>query len=510
MAKPIIDHEPGFLPRSIDETIEALVPMGVLFRWAGGLCRLHTLAKDQAGPVRRAKGSIVLVPVDADHLVELATDAAVHRKWDGRAADYKVTNCPRGIPAGILARGHWPEFPELVGVVESATLDLDGEEISMPGYHAKSGLYVATSHKLPAMKGVAGRARGERGIKTLEKLLADFPFVSDTDRAAALAAIMTALLRRLLPSAPMFAVTAPTPGTGKTLLAEIFSLIATGRRPPVLSMGHDENEFTKRVYGVLLAGDTVLLIDNVTRPMGNEDVLNQLLSQPILRFRPLGGSGMVSAPTNVLVTVTGNNLSVVGDAKRRTCLIRLDAKVERPEQREFARDILAETLTSRDELIRAALEVTRSYVDAGCPAVDARPYGSFSDWDRMVRRPLIWLGLPDPLQASEGLRDADPDMECMRLLFMAWNDKYGDSALTAAEVVKDGLDRFLRDDGKPGALINPDLYDALQLATGEKINARRLGNWLRYHKDRIIDGLQLAQAGSDGHTKVASWKVIAL
>lgn len=506
MTKPIVDHEPGFLPRGIDQTIQALVPMGVLFRWAGGLCRLHTLAKDQAGPVRRAKGSIVLVPVDADHLVELATEAAVHRKWDGRACDYKVTNCPRGIPAGILARGHWPEFPDLVGIVEAATLDLDGEEISLPGYHAKSGLYVATSRKLPEMKGVAGRAKGRRGIDILKGLLDGFPFVSEADLSASLAAVLTGLLRRSLPAAPMFAISAPTPGTGKTLLAEIVALIATGRRPPVLSLGHDENEFTKRVYGVLLAGDSVLLLDNVVRPLGGEDVLNQLLSQPVLRFRPLGASGMVSAPTNVLVMVTGNNLSVVSDAKRRTCLVRLDAKIERPEQRVFDRDILVETLARRDELIRAALEVSRSYIEAGCPAVDAKPYGSFSDWDRLIRRPLIWYGLPDPLQSSEGLREADPDLECMRLLFMAWRDIYGERSITAAEVSKDALEYSLA--GAEPA--HPDLRDALQVACGEKINARRLGNWLRYHKDRIIDGVQLVQAGSDGHAKVSSWKVIQL
>lgn len=503
MDKPTINHDQGCLPRVIDQTIEALAKKGGFFRWAGGLYVLYTLTKDQDGPVKRGKGSVVLVPLTVSLAVEMATDAAGHRKWDSRANDYKVTNCPRQVAEGVMARGYWPEFPELLGVVEAATLDLDGREISAMGCDPKTGIFVATAAKLPEMKGKRGRAAGAHGVKVLLDFLSDFPFVSPADKSAALAAVMTALLRRLLPAAPMFGITAPTPGTGKTLLAEVVSIIATGRRPPVLSMGNDENEFTKRVYGVLLAGDIMVLIDNVTRPMGTEDVLNQLISQPFLRFRPLGGSGMVTAPTNALVMVTGNNLYIVGDAKRRTCLIRVDAKIERPEQREFSRDILAETLSRRDELIRAALEISKSYIETGCPAVDARPYGSFSDWDRMVRRPLIWHGCDDPLLASEGLRDSDPDLEAMRLMFTAWRDKYQDKAATAAEVIQAGLEYGLTQH------VNPELHDALQLACAGKIDPRRLGNWLRYHKDRIIDGMQLVQDGIE-RTRAVRWKLVQL
>lgn len=503
MSKPTVNHDQGCLPRGTDQTIEALAKKGGVFRWAGGLYVLYTLTKDQDGPFKRRKGSVVLIPLTVPLLVEMSTDAAVHTRWDGRTGKDKVINCPRQVAEGILARGYWPEFPELLGVVEAATLDLDGREISSPGHDHKTGIFIATAAKLPEMKGKRGRATGEHGVKVLLDFLKDFPFVSPADKSAAMAAIMTALLRRLLPAAPMFGITAPTPGTGKTLLAEVVSIIATGRRPPVLSVGNDENEFTKRVYGVMLAGDVMVLIDNVTRPMGAEDVLNQLLSQPFLRFRPLGGSGMVTAPTNALVMVTGNNLSIMGDAKRRTCLIRMDAKTERPEQREFSSDILAETLSRRDELIRAALEISKSYIEASCPAVDAKPYGSFGDWDRLVRRPLIWHDCADPLLASEGLRDDDPDLEAMRLMFTAWRKSYQDQAKTAAEVIQAGLEYVITQH------VNPELHDALQLACAGKIDPRRLGNWLRYHKDRIIDGMQLVQDGIE-RTRAVRWKVAQL
>lgn len=501
MSQPVIDHAPGRIQDGIAQTIQALVKLGMLVQWAGGLYLIRCIEKEQPGPIQRAKGSIILVPVTPQLLVELATIAAVHRKWSGRSKDWCVVNCPLPIALGILARGHWPEFPLLTGIIQAATLDLNGREISEPGHDAPSGLYVATAGPLPAMKGRQGRACGIEGIATLKRLLRGFRFVADEDRSAALALIMTALLRRLLPSAPVFAPTAPTPGTGKTLLAELAGIISTGQLPAVMSMGADENEFEKRIYGVLRAGDLLVLIDNVTRPIGKEDLLNQLPIQPVLRFRPLGGSDMITVPTNLVVVVTGNNLAVVEDAKRRTVMIRLDAGVERPEEREFDFDVRAEARERRSELIRAALEITKSYIEAQCPTVDVKPYGSFSDWDRMVRRPLVWLGEPDPLLASRDLREHDPDMECMRAMFAAMTDLYAGQPKTAADIVSDGLEYGLTKHG------NPELHDALQLACAGKIDARRLGGWLRSHRDRIIDGYQLRQAGRDGHAKVVRWQV---
>ena len=57
--------------------------------------------------------------------------------------------------------------------------------------------------------------------------------------------------------------------------------------------------------------------------------------------------------------------------------------------------------------------------------------------------------------------------------------------------------------------VNSDLYDALQLVCSEKPNARRLGYWLRAHRDRIVDGLTLKQARADGHANIARWQVTA-
>jgi len=203
------------------------------------------------------------------------------------------------------------------------------------------------------------------------------------------------------------------------------------------------------------------------------------------------------------VIVTGNNLAIVGDAKRRTVLVQMDACDERPETREFTWDVLVETIKNRNQLIRAALEITKAYFEAGRPRVEGwKPFGSFNDWDAMVRRPLMYFGEPDPIASANVLREIDPDLEAMRLMFSAIHSKYDVRDVTASQIIDDGLANL------SGVYTSPDLREALELTCGGRIDPRRLGNWLRVHANRIVDGLQLQRWRTDGQAKVARWRVV--
>lgn len=502
-----IRHEPGRLPDVLNQVGLALSEScDNLFSYTGRLVRVYAAPQTASGGVHRPRGALVLHPVDGSHLTELATAAALHERYDARSDGYKPCDCPRRVADAYLARGNWPELRPLAGFIEAPTITLNGRLIHEHGHDSETGLYQACA-AIPGWSAPPSkptRADAQTALDVLLYLVQDFPFVADEDRAAVVAGIITGLLRRVLPAAPMMAVTAPTPGTGKTLIAETFAIIATGRRASVLSLGHDDAEAEKRLAGVLLAGDPVIALDNIERPLKG-DLLCQVATQQFVRLRPLGASGMLSIPTHALMVATGNNLSIVGDLKRRVSLIRMDSGQERPEQRTFSRDHLQEVFTRRGELIRAALTLPLAYLAAGAPAIDGmHPLGGFEQWDRMVRRPLAWLGLPDPLKASEGLREQDPDLEGMRLLLSAWCAAFGSEPKTAAELAAAGMSyRPVSDTYE-----FQELRDALQLVCREKPNASRLGYWLRRHQDRIVDGMQVKQSGSDGHAKVARWTVL--
>lgn len=498
--RPHIDHLSGNSPWAADQSIVAIKKKFTdLVIWADNLVRVRD---GEEGPRP--------ILVEVDHLVEMGTLSAVHRKFDKRMNEWVPIDLPRRIAQMILARRHWPEIPRLAGIVHAPVCTPVGKLIENPGLDPETWLYVASAaadlpgYSRPQWKHprVEGKSKGIQALEILLGLTGEFPFVSDADRAAFIAAILAGLLRTLLPSCPWFCITAPAPGTGKTLLAEMVAMIVNGRRPAVFSLGGDEAETEKRLGGIFLSGASVAIADNIETTMGG--VLPcQVSSQPEILIRPLGGSQMVSVSTRVLMLATGNNLAVVGDLKRRVFLVRLDAKHERPEQRKFEENILDVVKSRRGEFVRAALHITQAYIEAGAPDVKAAPFGSFDDFDRMVRRPLIWLGMPDPLSAAESLRDMDPDLETMRTMFEAWHALFGSDAVTAAEVVDRGMEYQTLSQRHA----NPELYDALQVACSEKPNTRRLGGWLKRHRDRIIDGFQLVMAGHDGHAKVGRWRV---
>lgn len=506
--QPVIRHDNGKLPEICDAALQTLAarPDLHVMRFAGGLACVYPADEKTDGPIKRPAGAVLVHPMTPPLMMEKLTRAARHEKFDARSGEDRPCDCPRRVAETVLARGHYPQLPDLRGFVENPTLDLDGRIIDCSGYDPQSGLFCAFRQIDGYIRPPQAPSKEQAGaaLKRLLAMFDGFPFVAAADRVALVAGVLTALLRRVLPAAPLFAITAPTPGTGKTLLCETLALVATARRAAVMSLGHDDAETEKRLAGMLLAGDPMIAIDNIERGLRG-DLMCQVATQATVRLRPLGGSGMRDLPTNTLLCATGNNLAIHGDLKRRTVLVRLDARTERPERRSFTKDHLAEVAANRGRLIADGLTVVLAYLAAGAPALDLFAYGGFEVWDRMVRRPLVWLGQPDPLLTAEGLRENDPDLEAARLLLASW---YGvvtpaGSARSVAEILRAGSD------------VNSDLQDALQVICSEKPNARRLGNWLRTHRDRIVtvtvEGttrqLQLRQAGVD-RKGFAQWRVV--
>ena len=508
----VIRHDPGELPRVLNELGAALsefcIAGGSLFRWGAGLSRVYVTPAASEGTVKRYAGAVTLHPVGAPHLTELAGQAAIHEKFDARNGAYRACDCPPKVSEAYLARGSWPEIPVLSGFVECPTLTLDGRVLDQPGYDARSGLFAAWD-AIPGYVSPPRAPTREQAFDAVDVLLRaidTFPFVSPADSMAAVAGMILAICRRSMPAAPMLAITAPTPGTGKSLLTDSISIIATGRRASVMSIGHDEIEADKRLAGVLLAGDAMLNLDNVERPLGG-DLLCQVLSQPVLKTRPLGGSAMVDVPTCAIIAATGNNLSIQGDLKRRVTMIRMDAKLERPELRAFdGEPHLDKILRLRGELITAALTIPLAYLAAGASRVGAAPLGGFEDWDRLCRQPLRWLGLADPLEASTLLRDQDPDLETTRAVLMAWWGAFAGDEKTAADVVREGMAGGEAFDG--AAPTFPELREALLMVSGGRIQtSQKLGYWLRAHKDRIVDGYRVALLPPD-RNGISRWKVV--
>lgn len=509
--RPAIEIVPGELPAIVDAAEAALIDAGAdIFQSGGRLVAVAFSDPDgaRAQQIRRDDGAPRLITVTPVHLREVLTRVARWERFDARTKMTRGIDCPMPVATALVDRGRW-RFHELVGYVEAPAVREDGTPITQPGYDAATGLYLLPGAPRVTLPPDPTRDDAGWAAEALAAAVSSWPYVTTGDHAAAVAMILTALYARSVDASPMCCVTAPQPGTGKSLLVDAASIVATGRRAAVMSLGKDPTEAGKRLAAGLLQGDSPLSADNVETPLGDE-LLCQAVTQPWLSVRPLGSSTPVRVPARTALVATGNNLQIKGDLVRRVMMIRIDAEMERPETRAFIGDVLAETRARRGELITAALTVTQAYHAAGCPDVAIEPLGGFSDWDRLVRRALVWAGLSDPLEPTAEIRSDDPDRAAMVSLFVALAEVYVERTVAAADIVEDASRGAPRFDGDGYQYDHPALHDAVRQVCGDRVDARKLGAALRRYRGRIADGLRLDGVPRHGPAKVTGWRIVSL
>jgi putative DNA primase/helicase len=301
-------------------------------------------------------------------------------------------------------------------------------------------------------------------------------------------------VRPSLRSAPLFGFDAPAAGTGKSLLSDVVSTIATGRPVAVMSYTAHEADERKRIVAALMAGDAVLSIDNVEQPLRGE-ALCSVLTQETYQDRRLGVSETIRVPTCCTWLATGNNLTFAGDLATRVLLCRLDAKIERPEEREFQRDLRAYVFEHRSTLVAAALTVLRAYIVAGCPLQNLKPFGRFEDWSALVRSALVWLDCKDPCDSRRDIVRDDPQRAALDAVLTAMWDAFGGSPVTTPDIVRGATES--------GNLV---LKEALELALPRgEVKSKTLACWLRRNKDCIVAGRRLLSLG--GSERGSFWRI---
>lgn len=493
----IIQIVKGELPRMVDEAETALLAFpdhGGLYQRGGQIVRVVRLESSQAGTgVKRAAGSPVIQLVTMPALVETLSRAASWIQFDGRSDDWRPRDCPRLVAETYAARaGSW-EMRPLVGVVDIPTLRPDGSILQALGYDAETGLLLLSSAPVE-IKPDPDREDSVEAIRQLLEPLDGFPFDSDISQSVALAAMLTACIRYAVPTAPMFLFDAPAPGTGKSLLADVVSIISTGTPAPSMNQAPTPEEEGKRLFAALLEGASLICIDNAERPFEG-DVLSSILTQPSYRGRVLGSSVTATVPTAVTFLGTGNNISVKGDLTRRVLLCRLDAALEHPEERLF-RGSLRDTIRARrPQLVAAALTILRAYQVAGCPEQNNAPYGGFEQWSTWVRNALIWAGQADPCASRARIQTGDESARQLDALLTAWEQRFGLQLATIQQAMNEPPD---------------ELHEAAADIAGDakgNVNVRRLGKWISRYEARICKGRYFAAGTMSGSRR--TWHIVA-
>jgi hypothetical protein len=503
--RPVIRVAGGTLPHSIDEAEQHLLAAGRDIYQRGAMIVRPAQTRIPIADTRQTFG-MRLVPVKLHHLIETFTAVADFQRFDKKSKEWVSMNCPRDVAAAYLERdGEW-RLPTLTGITHTPTLRPDGSPLDRPGYDSETGiLYDPIGATFPPIPKAPTKEQAISALAELKRLVSTFPFTDDASRAVALSGILTAVIRRSIPSAPLHAFTAPTAGSGKSLLVDIASVISTGREAAVIAQGKTEEEMEKRLGAALIAGDGMISIDNCERPLGGE-LLSQALTQPLLKIRILGKSLLSEMPSNSAIFATGNNLSIIGDMSRRAIVCSLDPDCERPELREFDTHPLHVIRKDRALFVLAALTVLRAFDVAGRPRQCA-PLGSFEGWSAWVRDALVWCGEIDVVTTIERSRQDDPKLEALANVVHQWDTAIGDRRVSASEVIDIATTMSYGVDTTTRKFVNDPFRDALLVVAGDggAISSRRLGKWLASIKGRIVAGKRIAADGIVAG--IARWKL---
>ena len=172
---------------------------------------------------------------------------------------------PRTLVNAILTADRFtdlPALPELRRLAEIPYFTKDGDLVVQPGYHAGARTYLRLPSSLLGVSPPSPRPSYkdvEAAKRVLLEVFCDFPFEAPSSRAHTLALLVTPFVREIIAAraggagaVPMAVIIAPVVGSGKTKIANIVSLIATGKAVPVMSMELHREEIEKRVTALLL------------------------------------------------------------------------------------------------------------------------------------------------------------------------------------------------------------------------------------------------------------------
>ena len=486
--KPLIRVIAGDLHRVVDAAEKELANRGRHYQ-AGGL--IVSVSTDPTS------GDPSIVPTSLPALTCELSVAATWEKYDGRAQDWVRCDPPPRHTAVLFDAQKFRYLPPLAGVVRQPYFrESDGELTTQPGYDKTTqrfGVFDPRQFVLPKPTPEAARA----ALALLEDLLTEFHFVQDTDAAAALAAIFTAVVRPTLPHAPAFHVRAPVFGSGKSYLCELIGAFAGPGGNARVSYPTTSEEATKAILALLLTSPAVIEFDDMDTDWIPHGIINRMLTAERITDRILGVSKTATVSTRTLFLGSGNNVGPIRDLLRRVLTIHIDPRCATPATMSYTGAPVDKVRQQRGVYVAAVLTIIQAWRMAGSPRAAVDSIVSFSGaWSDYCRYPLMWLGHPDPATALLEQVRHDPDGDALGGLMTEWHAIFGTAPTTVRKAVEEAQIR------------HPSLLDAIREFPVEDrgdINHAKLGWFLKKSANRIIGDFEFQAAQADGRK---AWRVV--
>ena len=486
--KPVIRIVAGELHRVVNAAEQELAARGRHYQFGGLIASIST---------DPTTGDPAIVPTSQPALTKELSIAVTFEVFNARAG-YWVPCDPPPRHTGILYDSQTYRYLlPLAGVVRQPYFrESDGVLITEAGYDSGSqrfGVFDSRQFVIPEPTPDAAR----EALAMLEELLVEFHFVTATDKAAALSAILTAVVRATLDYAPGYHAKAPVMGSGKTYLCELIGAFAGPGGNNKVSYPSTSEEATKVMLALLITSPAVIEFDDMDTDWIPHGTIKRMLTPDKITDRILGVSKTATVSTRTLFLGSGNNVGPIRDLLRRVITIHIDPRCATPSTMSYKGFPVDKVRKNRGVYVAAVLTIILAWRKAGCPRAPVDSIVTFGgSWSDYCRQPLMWLGHPDPATSLMEQVKHDPDAETLSGLMREWHKAFGSIPTTIRKAVTNCEHA------------HPDLFDAIREFPVEErgvINRSKLGWLLKKNANRIVGGFEFQQAEADGRV---AWRVL--
>jgi hypothetical protein len=380
---------------------------------------------DQVGivkPVYTKRGKVYkFVPVSDIELARRLTQQIKVKVIINDDGDKEEIPFPRLVAQLLLDPAHHHHLPVLNAIVTHPTLRHDGTILNQPGYDAATGIFVVKPKKRYHIPESPTRKDARRALKKIREVYSDFPFAGrkhgstrkTPDESVILALNMSALTHATIDQHPFYISSAPERRTGKDKLLQGAAILCYGHQMASTSFTKNPEENDKRIFSALRRAAPIFYLENVPNGLAVEsDTYCSIITGLSHEERVLKEHRDEEHPTNMVIMASGNNIQVRGELDVRTLQCYIDSKMPHPEERDFFKipawleyvekhypELTSYHLTILVAYHLACLKDPTLIKDPGRTGQDLKPWGGFEDYDKIIRRALIWAGMPDPCEA---------------------------------------------------------------------------------------------------------------
>ena len=400
---------------------------------------------------------------------------------------------PSDLAPDLLAlESHELDLPELETVSNVPILNSQGKILTKDGYDVESKTLLILNDLKDFKFELMSVAKA---TKIIDSLIVDFPFAfPEIGKAHTYAMLLQHFVRQMINGAtPLHLIESPTRGTGKGKLCNFVSLVITGKHAPIMTLPRTGEEMEKRITSNLLEGHPLILLDNVNQLGGDE--LAAVLTARVWRGRRLGKSEMLHIANNTLWVATGNNVDLCDDIPRRVVPIRLDAGVEKPEERKEFRysDLDGYVLQNRCEIINACLSLIEHWANNGYKK-GSKSLGSYESYAQIIGGILEDSNITGFLDGREYLYEhSDKETTEWKSFCEVWYETYKSLPVSVKDLFE--------------VAKNYNLLLDVWGGRSDHASFVRLGKSLKDKRDRVFGSFSIRSMGRDRYTKNNLYKL---